>query len=145
MEVTMAALYPTNEWCQEWKNAINNSDAIKEAGKDWGTDFNGNWIFEIKAGDGLDNTSYMFLEAKAGECTDIRLIDDPSEVESGFYCTGSYKDYKAAVKGEKDFIQGVVKGTFKLKGNIMTVMKYGGFIRILVDSLQKIESEFFEE
>jgi len=141
----MAALYPTNEWCQEWKNAINSSEAIKEAGKDWGVDFNGNWIFEITAGGGLDNTLYMYLEAKAGECSDLRLIDDPTEVEAGFYCNGYYEDYKAAVKGEKDFIQGVVKGTFKLKGNIMTVMKYGGFVRILVDSLKEIESEFLGE
>jgi putative sterol carrier protein len=141
----MAVLYPSNEWCQEWKNAVNSSDGIREAGKDWGTGFNGNWIFEIRAGGGLENTTYMYLEAKAGECTDIRLIDDPSEVDAGFYCTGSYEDYKAAVKGEKDFIQGVVKGTFELKGNIMTVMKYGGFIRILVNSLQKFESEFLGE
>jgi putative sterol carrier protein len=138
----MAALYPSNEWCQQWKNAINSIETVKEAGKDWGVTFNGNWIFEIASGGGLDHTTYMYLEAKAGECTDIRLIKDPSEVEVGFYCTGSYEDYKAAVKSEADFIQGVVKGTFKLKGNIMTVMKYGGFVRILVDSLQKIESEF---
>ena len=63
-------------------------------------------------------------------------------IDTGFYCAGSYEDYKAAVKGEKDFIQGVVIGTFKLKGNVMTVMKYGAFVRILVDSLQKIESEY---
>ena len=132
----MAALYPSNEWCQEWKNAINSSDAIKEAGKDWGSGFNGNWIFEIGAGGGLDNTVYMYLEAKAGECSDLRLIDDPSEFDVGFYCTGSYEDYKAAVKGVKDFIQGVVRGTFKLKGNIMKIMKYGGFIRIVANSLQ---------
>ena len=141
----MAVLYPSNEWCQEWKNAINSSENIKEAGKDWGVDFNGNWIFEITAGGGLDSTAYMYFEAKAGECTNIKLIDDPSEVEVGFYCTGSYEDYKGVIKGEKDFIQGVVKGTFKLKGNIMTVMKYGSFVRILVDSLQKLESEFLGE
>jgi putative sterol carrier protein len=141
----MAVLYPSNEWCQAWKDAINSNDAAKDEGKDWGTGFNGNWIFEITSGGDLDNTTYIFLEAKAGECTDLRLINDPSEVEAGFYCTGSYEDYKAAVKGEKDFIQGVVRGTFKLKGNIMTIMKYGGFFRIVVDSLQSIDSEFLGE
>ncbi len=145
MEVTMAVLYPSNEWCQAWKNAIDSSDAAKDAGKEWGIDFNGNWIFEITPGGGLDDTTYIFLEAKAGECTDLRLIDNPSEVEVGFTCTGSYEDYKAAVKGEKDFIQGVVRGTFKLKGNMMTIMKYGGFIRAIVNSLHSIDSEFLGE
>lgn len=141
----MAVLYPSNEWCQEWKNVINSNDAAKEAGKDWGVDFNGNWIFEITPGGGLDKTTYVHLEAKAGECTDARLIDDPSAFEVGFFCTGSYEDYKAAVKGEKDFIQGVVRGTFKLKGNMMKIMKYGGFIRVVANSLQSIESEFLGE
>ena len=141
----MTVLYPSNEWCQEWKTVINSSDAAKEAGKDWGVDFNGNWIFEITSGGGLDKTTYVFLEAKAGECTDARLIDDPAEVEVGFHCTGSYEDYKAAVRGEKDFIQGVVRGTFKLKGNMMKIMKYGGFIRVIANSLQTIDSEFLGE
>ena len=141
----MALLYPSNEWCQEWKNVINSSDATKEAGKDWGVDFIGNWIFEITPGSGLDKTTYVYLEAKAGECTDARLIDNPSEVEVGFYCTGSYEEFKAAVKGKKDFIQGVVRGTFKLKGNMMKIMKYGGFIRTVANSLQGIDSEFLGE
>jgi putative sterol carrier protein len=141
----MAFLYPSNEWCQAWKDAINGNDVAKDEGKDWGINFNGNWIFEITSGGGLDDTTYIFLEAKAGECQDLRLINDPSEVEAGFYCTGAYEDYKAAVKGEKDLIQGVVRGTFKLKGNIMTIMKYGGFFRIVVDSLQSIDSEFLGE
>jgi putative sterol carrier protein len=145
MEVTMAFLYPSNEWCHAWKNAINSSDVVKNEGKDWGSDFNGNWLFEITSGDGLDNTAFLFLEVKAGECIDARLIDDPGEVEAGFYCTGSYRDFKATVKGEKDLIQGVVIGTFKLKGNLMTIMKYGGFFRAVIDSLQSIESEFLGE
>ncbi len=141
----MAVLYPSNEWCQEWKNAINSSEAAKNAGKDWGTDFNGNWLFEITPEGGLDETTYVYLEAKAGECADARLISDPSEVEVGFTCTGSYEDYKAAVKGEKDFIQGVVRGTFKLKGNMMKIMKYGMFIRAVANSLQSIDSKFLGE
>lgn len=141
----MAVLYPSNEWCQEWKNVINSNDAAKNAGKSWGVDFNGNWIFEVTPGGGLDKTTYVFLEAKAGECTDARLIDDPSAFDVGFYCTGSYEDFKAAIKGEKDFIQGVVRGTFKLKGNMMKIMKYGGFIRAVANSLKNIDSEFLGE
>jgi putative sterol carrier protein len=141
----MAVLYPSNEWCQEWKNAINSSEAAKNEGKDWGTDFNGNWLFEITPGGGLAETTYVYLEAKAGECTDARLLSDPSEGDVGFTCTGSYEDYKAAVKGEKDFIQGVVRGTFKLKGNMMKIMKYGMFIRAVANSLQSIDSKFLGE
>lgn len=140
----MAVLFPSDEWCQKWQNAINSNAAAKETGKDWGADFNGNWLFEITPGSGLEQTAYLYLEANAGECTDARLIHSPSEAEVGFMCTGSYEDYKAAVKGEKDLIQGVVRGTFKLKGDMMKLMKHGLFVRAVVNSLQSIDSEFLD-
>jgi putative sterol carrier protein len=141
----MAVLYPSNEWCQEWKKAINSSEAIEEAGKNWGIDFNGNWLFEITPGSGLDKTIYLYLEAKAGKCTDSRLIDDPSKVDAGFLCKGSYESFKPVVKGEKDFIEGVVRGVFKLQGDMTKIMLNARFIRAVANSLGTFESEFLGE
>ncbi len=141
----MAVLYPSNEWCQEWKKAINDSKAIEEAGKQWGVDFNGNWLFEVTPGGGLDKTIYLYLEANAGKCSDSRLIDDPSEVDAGFYCVGSYEAFKPVVKGEKDFIEGVVRGDFKLKGDMTKIMLHARFIRAVANSLGTFESRFLGE
>ncbi len=30
------ALYSSQEWCDEWKNALNNDPAVAETGKTWG-------------------------------------------------------------------------------------------------------------
>lgn len=141
----MAVLYPSDEWCGEWKKAINDSTAVKETGKGWGVDFNGNWIFEIQPGGGLEETTYVYVEAKAGECKDSRLINNPSEVDAGFICTGSYSDYKKVVKGEKDFIEGVVRGTFKLKGDMAKIMRNARFVRAVADSISTFESEYLGE
>jgi putative sterol carrier protein len=144
-EARMAVLYPSNEWCQEWKKAINSSEVIENAGKEWGVGFNGNWLFEITPGGGLDKTTYLYLEAKAGKCTDSRLINDPSEVDAGFFCTGPYDSFKPVVKGEGDFIEGVVRGVFKLKGDMTKIMLNARFIRAVADSLGAFESEFLGE
>jgi len=141
----MAVLYPSNEWCQEWKNAINNSEGMAESGKNWGIDFNGNWLFEVTQGGGLDKTIYMYLEAKAGKCTDCRLIESPSEVDAGFYCTGPYESFKSVIKGDNDFIEGVMRGAFKLKGNMMKIMMHAKFIRAVANSLSSFESTFLSE
>ncbi len=141
----MAVLYPSNEWCQEWKNAINDSEAIEESGKKWGVDFNGNFLFEVTPGGGLDKTTYLYLEAKEGKCTDSRLVDNPSEVDTGFFCTGPYEAFKLVIKGEKDFIEGVVRGGFKLKGNMMKIMMHAKFIRAVANSLSTFESTFLGE
>ena len=141
----MAVLFPSNEWCQEWKKAINGSDAIAEAGKNWGSDFNGNWLFEITSGGGLDQNTYLYLETSEGKCSDSRLIENPSDVEAGFFCMGPYESFKSVVKGERDFIEGFVKGIFKLKGDMTKIMLNVGFIRALANSLSTFESNFLGE
>jgi putative sterol carrier protein len=141
----MSVLYPSNEWCEEWKKAMNSSPLVRETGKDWGTDFNGDWIFEITPGAGLDKTIYLYLEVKKGECIDARLIDDLSQVEAGFFCSGSYEEFKLAVKGQKDFIEGVVRGVFKLKGDMSKIMRHARFIRAVANSISSFDSRFLGE
>lgn len=141
----MAALYPSQAWCDEWKNAINESRVVQETGKNWGVDFNGNWVFEIAPGAGLEKKTYVYIETKAGHCSEVRILEDPSEVEAGFLCTGTYEDYKDAVKGKKDFIEGVVRGTFKLQGDMGKIMRNARFIRAVADSFSSFESEYLGE
>ena len=141
----MAVLYPTQEWCYEWKTAINNSPAVAETGKNWGADFNGSWLFEIQPGGGLEKATYVYLDAKNGKCTDARMIHDPSEVNPGFYATGSYVDFKEAVKGKKDFIEGVMRGVFKLKGDMSKIMRNAKFIRAVANSLSSFEATYLGE
>jgi putative sterol carrier protein len=139
------ALYPSQAWCDEWKEAINADQRVAETGKNWGVGFNGNWLFEVTPGGGLDETAYVYLEAAAGKCTDARLLDDPSEKNPGFVVTGSYADFKPVVKGEADFLAAVVKGTFKLRGNMVKIMQYARFIRAVANSISSFDSEYLGE
>lgn len=139
------ALYPSQEWCDEWKNALNNDSAVAETGKNWGVGFNGNWVFQIEPGAGLDNVTYVYLETEAGKCSDAHILDDPSEKDPGFFVIGSYADFKSVVKGEKDFIEGVVKGIFKLKGDMAKIMRNAKFIRAVANSISSFENEYLGE
>jgi hypothetical protein len=139
------ALYPSQEWCAAWKVAINEDQAIAKTGHKWGAGFNGNWLFIITPGGGLTETAYVFLEAAAGKCLDARMLDDPSKKDPGFVVTGTYADFKSVVKGEKDFLALVVKGTFKLQGDMGKIMRFARFIRAVANSISSFESEFLGE
>lgn len=139
------ALYPSQEWCDEWKKAINDDIRVAETGKNWGLDFNGNWLFEITPGGGLEETANVYLEAEAGKCLDARMLGDPSEEDPGFVVTGSYADFKPVVKGEGDFLVAVVKGTFKIRGDMVKMMQYAKFIRAVSNSISSFESEYLGE
>ncbi len=139
------ALYPSQEWCDAWKVAINDDPAIAKTGKNWGVGFNGDWLFIVKPGAGLEKEVYVYLKAEAGKCLDARMLDDPSEVEPGFVVTGSYGDFKSVVKGERDFLALVVKGTFKLRSDMGKIMRFARFIRAVANSISTFESEFLTD
>ena len=141
----MAVLYPSQEWCDEWKKAIDRNPSVAETGKNWGSDFNGSWLFEVQPGGGLENTRYVYLDAKNGKCTDARMVQGPSEVTPGFIAVGSYADYKEVVKGKKDFIEGVMRGTFKIKGDMSRIMRNAKFIRAVANSISSFEATYLGE
>ena len=139
------ALYPSQAWCDDWKEAINADQRVAETGVKWGVGFNGNWLFEVTPGGGLEETIYIYLEAAEGKCTEARLLADPSEAEAGFFVTGSYADFKPVVKGQADFLAAVVKGTFKLRGDMLKIMQFAKFIRAVSNSISSFESEYLGE
>ncbi len=141
----MAVLYPSQEWCEAWKIAMNNSQAVQENGKNWGADFNGNFVFEITPGGGLDETTYLYMESKAGTCSASRMVEDPSGLDPGFYVTGAYPDFKEVIKGDKDFIEGVVRGLFKVKGDMSKIMRNAKFVRAVANSFTLFEAAYLGE
>ena len=139
------ALYPSQAWCEEWKAAINADQRVADTGKKWGVGFNGNWLFEVTPGGGLEETVDLYLEAAEGKCSQAKMLTDPTEVEPGFFVTGSYADFKPVVKGEGDFLAAVVKGTFKLRGDMVKIMQFARFVRAVANSISSFESEYLGE
>ena len=93
----------------------------------------------------MEKTVYLYLEAASGKCTEAQIIDDPSSKDPGFFVVGSYSDFKPVVKGEKDFIEGVVKGSFKLKGDMAKIMRNAKFIRAVANSISSFKNEYLGE
>jgi putative sterol carrier protein len=83
-------LYPTEQWLEEYKRHLNESEALDDAGADWGVDFNGDMYFvindlplsETTLGDLPDEALEGLPEQLQGQLADIpldaanELIDD---------------------------------------------------------------------
>ena len=139
------ALYPSQEWCEEWRTAVNDDAAVRATGARWGVDFNGNWLFEVTPGGGLEDTVYIYLAVSAGECHEARMMNDPSGLDAGFHVIGSYADFKEVVKGERDFIAGVVKRRFRVQGDVGKIMLHSRFVRAVANTFGAFESEYLGE
>lgn len=139
------ALYPSQEWCDKWKDALNNDAMVLETGKNWGVGFKGDLVFEVTPGSGLETTHYIYLNAAEGKCLESKVLADAKSVDPGFYVTGNYGDFKLVVKGEKDFIEMVVRGALKLKGDMGKIMRNAKFVRAVANSISSFPNEYLGE
>ncbi len=137
-------LYPSQEWCDDWKKAINADEVIAKTGQNWSVAIQWKLVICPHSRRRLKHSTHVYLEAAAGKCSDARLVDVSSDVDPGFIVTGSYPDFKSVVKGEAHFLAGVVKGTFKIKGDMVKIMRNAKFIRAVANSISSFESEYFE-
>ena len=107
-----------------------------------GSRFNGDWLFEVAPGGGLEEPVYLFLKAAEGKCSEARMISDPTGVDADFTVSGSYTDFKPVVKCQSGFLAGVVKGTFKLNGDMVKIMQFARFIRAVANSISSFDGEY---
>ena len=162
-------IFPSKEWGGGYAKVINDSKEYEAAGKGWGMDYNGNFIFQMDEvpvekvdqmpeGDTKKavkeffdeyvkgKTMYIFMALKDGKCTDARFVKDPSEVEAGFALSAKYEVWKLILSGKSDPMKAIMQGKLKLAGDMMKVMKYTKGATLLGALTAKVPMEgFFDE
>lgn len=142
----MTVLYPSQEWCDAWKEAINNSEDAEKTGKNWGLDFNGTFLFEILPDAGLDKATYIYLNDTGGKCKEARIVSGPDEVGAGYHVKGPYSVFKKIVKGELHFIESLITGKVRrITGDMGKLMRNASFIGFVAESISSFEAEYLRE
>lgn len=158
-------LFPTPAWMEEFAKMLNESKEMAEAGKGWGVDFNGNFLFVIqnipleKIDEGKlpedlktlirdyvkEGTAYAYAELKDGKCLATRVLKDLSEATVGFKLSGAYENWKATAKGEVDPVRAIMTGKFKFEGDMSKVLRYMKATQIMTKMVSDIKTEYIDE
>lgn len=140
----MTLLFPSEAWFERYGEKIDDDEAYAEMASDWGTDFNGDFLFvmtdvptedldedelpeEIREDLDqyiVDGTGYAYLGLEGGDCTESQLVehDDPAIEEAGFQMTGDYDAWTKLTSGQIGAIDGMMSGQFDLDGDMQKVM-----------------------
>jgi putative sterol carrier protein len=132
-------LFGTEEWIAAYMEELNNNAAYAEAAKSWEGDF----VFVIREDGPLDHDVYMWIDLWHGKARDGRILASPDEVKSAFTFEGPYSNYVKLVEGTLDPIQGLMTGKFKLRGNMVKVMRAVKAAQELVRTITITETEFY--
>lgn len=135
--------FPSEEWTQAYKNAVNRNHAYRKTGKPW-TFGAVAMIVQCDLSLGLAEDTGVILDVHEGECRDARFIQGIANTDgAAFVIVGSYLRWKDVIEGTLDPIKGLMEGKLKLtKGHLPTLIRFVEPSRQLVASACQVPTEF---
>ncbi len=137
--------FPSEEWTVAYREALNNSEAYREAGKNW---THGPIALVVKADPaiGLEKDTAFILDLHEGVCRKAWLTEDMDEAEQQPFCiTGNYGQWKQVIRKELDPIRGMMQGKLKLKGNLPVIVRFVKAAQELVNATSMVDTHFLDE
>ena len=137
--------FPSTEWAEAYKDAINANADYRLHGKDW---THGVVAFVVKADPALNlpEDTALWLDVHGGERRGIRLIPATEAQAAPFVIVAPYAMWKTIIKREVDPIKAMMQNKVKLtKGNMPTIVRYVNASRQLVESTARVPTKFRDE
>jgi putative sterol carrier protein len=138
----MATPFPSEEWIAEWREQLNDDEEYAEKGRGWGAEFNGDFVFHVRADDRLPDDHYFFIGLEDGTCTEAREVDDPDEVDAGFIYRGDYSDWVALNRGDIGPIDGMMSGVFDIEGDMQKVLQYSEAAVAMSETGRELDTDY---
>ncbi|MCX6004527.1 MAG: SCP2 sterol-binding domain-containing protein [Chloroflexi bacterium] len=114
------AKYFSQEWCDLYKEALNNSKTYEESAKTWEDDF----YFICEKGGPIKENLYMYVDLFHGKCRAAEIMTDLSKYKPEFIITTTYAIWKRIITKQLDSTQALITKQSKLTGNMAKIMRY---------------------
>lgn len=138
----MAIKFPSPEWTEAFKNAVNANAGYRVAGKDW---VHGKVAYVLKADPriSLERDMAMVLDLHAGECRGAQYVPAEDAQTSEFVIHAEYPEWKAVLSGQVDPTKAMMQNKLKLqRGHLPTIVKFVVASKELVKSATAIDTDF---
>jgi putative sterol carrier protein len=137
------ALFPSEEWLQEYVQRINASQSYRDAAETWEGDVA--YVIEAEPDKGVPQDVYAWLDLWHGRCREGKLIGAAEADQARFVIRAPYSRWKEVIKKELDPVKGMMQGKLKLKGDLPTIVKYVKAANELVNLAQTVPTRFPDE
>jgi putative sterol carrier protein len=134
------AKFQTQEWCDLYKEAINNNKAYEEAAKTWEGDF----YFITEPGGPVKEPVYMYIDLYHGKCRKIEIVTDRSRYKPEFTISAPYSIWKRMATKQLDSTKALITRQAKLTGNMAKIMRYVKAANELTNSTTQVLTEWLD-
>ena len=108
------------EYCDAFKEEVNNNKVFEEKARDWEGDF----LFIIGRDRYLDEDIIVYCDIWHGKCRGMTPLASREEKKTAYTYEGTLENWRKLWTGKTGLIGGILTRKFKLKGNRMKVIKY---------------------
>ena len=130
--------FPSEEWINLFMQTLNANKNYEDAAKTWEGDF----LFLIEPDGSVSEPSTFYVDLWHGKCRGVALLKPGEEKNAAFVYSGPYGNWKRLINKEIDPIQGLLTGKFKLKGDMVKVLRAVRAAKELVETAGKVPTEF---
>lgn len=138
----MAVQFPSPEWTQSFRTAVNNNAGYRTAGKDW-THGKVAYVIEADPSLGLQEDMAMVLDLHQGECRSAAYVKGTEAQDADFVIRADYGRWKEVMSGAVDPTKAMMQNKLKLKkGHLPTLIKFVVASKQLVESALTIDTQY---
>jgi putative sterol carrier protein len=137
-------IWPSEEWQEEYRRLINESEAYREAAHDW----EGVVVYHFQAepDKGLAEDVYGWFDLWHGECREAKQVTAAEAEQAEFVVSAPYSTWKQVLKRELDPMRAVMQGRLKMKGDLPKAVRYTKATIVLNDIGASVpDTEFLDE
>ncbi|NOX60598.1 MAG: hypothetical protein GXP42_01415 [Chloroflexi bacterium] len=137
----MAYLFPSPEWVEAFKDALNASEPYKKSAAKWEGDF----YFIVSPGKGLEQPVKFYLDLWHGECREAYVVEGDDDKNPEFVIEGTIDVYRQIFDHKLDPIRALVSRKLKLKGNLGKIMRSVKATLDLVNAAASVDTVWPDE
>lgn len=136
-------LFPSAEWFHHYRDAINDSDAHREAARGWVADIT--YVIEAEPELGVNEDTYAWMDLADGECREVKLVPQDEGERADYVIRAPYSRWKDVIAGRLDPVKGMISGRLVLRGDLHEITRYVDAARELVSIASVIPTTFPDE
>lgn len=137
------ATFPSAQWFDLYRDAINASAAHGQAAADWEGDVS--YVIGADPDANLPAEVCVWMDLWHGECRDVRVVSRDEADRSAYVIIGDYARWKKVVRGQLDPIKAMMTGGLQVRGDLPEIVRRVGAVTELVRIATSIPTEFPDE
>jgi putative sterol carrier protein len=129
--------FPSSEWAEAFRHALNENAAYQEAARAW----EGDILFLVRPADASAPAPGIHLELSHGTCSSATFHPDARAVSSEFVYEGTRENWSRLLQKEIDPVKAILDGTFKIRGNLAKAMRFTRAAKELVETAASVPAD----